>query len=903
MMRLLHAAIGLARRLASWPTRRRLERDIDDEVAFHLAMREADLARENGPAAEPALAARRQFGNVTAIKEQTREMWTFPSFDSLAQDVRYGLRSLRKTPAFTIVAVVVLALGIGANTAIFSLVDALFVRGLPYPGADRLVVLIGNVQRTVVERRGGSYPDFLDWRSRSTRFEAMSIYSASTATLMIPGTGADAQIEPERVPMEAVSAAYFSVLGVPPAQGRAFRADEDTVPGRDAVAIISDGLWKRRFGADPQVVNRKVEIGARIWTIVGIAPPGFAGVSDQADLWIPYTMSGGGFDARGNRGFQVVARLAPGATIDAARSELDVISRQLEQAYPDTNAKRGVEVSPLSVEVVGQLRPVVLTLMAAVTFVLLIACANVANLLLGRSEARQKEIAVRTALGAGQGRLMRQLLTESVVLASIGALAGLGVAQLALRLLVATSPVTLPSFARPGLNGSVLLFTLGVALLCGVVVGLAPALHTRLTRLADVLKDTARGSSGVRSQRLRGALVVAEMSLAIVLLIGAGLLMRSVQNLTAVDPGFETGTLLSVNLNIPRLPAPAAAAPIPSATPPAAPAPPPPLVVPSLLVLERVRAVAGVTAASLSSDLPLTGGSSAVFYAAEGAPAADAQTMPRAYVHRVTPEFFETMGMAFKAGRTFDPVESRADSTAVVVSESVVLRFWTGVDPIGKRIRIGNAPWLTVVGVVPEVKYRALPRNPTPDPDLYFPFVDRPAQGLLVRTSGDPAAVAQAVRAAVRSAHSSILVFNMTPVSDLVNAQTSASRFTTWLMGVFASVALLLAVVGIYGVMSYLVTQRTREFGIRLALGATRGGIVGVVLRQGATLVGIGAAIGIAVALGLTQLLGDLLFGVGAVDVSSGVAVFVLIATALLACLVPALRATRVDPVVALRSE
>ena len=467
----------------------------------------------------------------------------------------------------------------------------------------------------------------------------MAAYGTTTLTLM----GFD---EPERIPIETVSAQYFTVMGVAPALGRIFRPDEDEVQNRDAVVILSDGLWRRRFGADPSIVNRTMQSAARTYTIVGVMPPGFTGISDTAQLWLPFALSGTPFDQRGNRGFQTVARLKPDATIDQARAELDVISKQLEAAYPGTNEKRGVEVSPLSVETFGQLRPVVLTLMAAVSFVLLIACANVANLLIGRSETRQKEIAVRTALGAGQSRLLRLLITESCVLTMIGAAAGVGFAKVAVQALTAASPVTFPSFVQPGLNLSVLAFTIGVAVVCGLLLGLAPAMHMRWSKLTDALKETARGSTGVRSHRLRGALVVAEVALAIVLLIGAGLMIRSVQKLTAIDPGFNPDGVLTLSASIPRQPA-SGSSPLPAGGgPPATPPPPPPLVVSGTELLTHVKAVPGVTSASLASDVPLGDNSSATFYSAEGDTNTNAETRPRAYVHRVTPEFFATLGHA-----------------------------------------------------------------------------------------------------------------------------------------------------------------------------------------------------------------------------------------------------------------
>jgi putative ABC transport system permease protein len=872
----------------------RRARDIDDEIAFHLAMRQAEHERDGVSPAIARRTAARQFGNVTALKEQTRDMWKFPSFESFVRDIRYTFRTLRRAPGFTLVAVLVLAIGIGATTAMFSLVDTMLVRGLPYPEADRLVVLIGNVQRAAgVERRGNSYPDHVDWRARATSFEDMAAYTTLTATLQ----GAD---EPERLVGEAVSAPYFTLLGVSPTLGRGFTPEEDAVPNRGAVVILSDGLWRRRFGADPSILNRTIQLGTRTYTIVGIMPAGFTGVSDTAQFWEPFAQSGIAFDNRGSRGFQTLARLKPGATLASARAELDTISRQLAAAYPQTNDKRGVEVSPLADFVLQQLRPIVVALMAAVSLVLLIACANVAGLLISRSDARQREIAVRTALGAGPGRLLRQLVTESCVLAMLGALAGIAVARISLPSLIAASPIAFPTFVHPQLSLSVLAFGIGIALLSGVMLGLAPMMHARLPRLSDALKTSARGGSGgMRSQRLRSALVIVEVALAVLLLAGAGLMIRSIQKLAAIDPGFEAANVLMVNATIPRQTAPPAA-------PGAAAAAPAPFVTSHAVLLDRIRAVPGVESVSLASDLPF-GGSPAIFYSAEGDTTVAAETMPRAYIHRVTPEFFATLRIRLEAGRTFLPSEERTDSQSVVVSHNVTRRFWPNQDPIGKRIKFGapgsQNPWLTIVGVVDEVKYRGLPENPTADPDLYLPYVDRATQGVIVRTAVEPSSVTSAVRAAIRGGNASIATFNAATLADVVAQQSSASRFTSWLLSVFAATALVLSVVGLYGVMSYLVAQRTREFGIRLALGASRLEIVKRVLRDGMWRVAIGAAIGLAATTGLARVLAGLVYGVGKFDISSLLAVVMLVVVAIAACGIPAVRATRVDPAIALRSE
>jgi putative ABC transport system permease protein len=891
-MKLVHDLIGIWHRIGALFGRARRDRDLQDELAFHLAMRQAEHEHAGTRPDEARRAAHRQFGNVTSLKEQTTDMWRFPSFESLLQDVRYAIRSLIRTPAFSIVAVVVLAIAIGANTAMFSLVDAMLLRGLPYPDSDRLVMLIGNVQRATVERRGNSVPDHNDWRAKATGFEDMAAYSNTSITF----EGGDA---PERLTAETVSPAYFSVLGVSPSHGRVFREDEDGVLSRDQFVILSDGLWRRRFGSDPSIVNRTIQLSGRTFLVIGIMPPGFTGVTDTAEIWLPFVFSGYSPTNRSSRGFQTIARLEPGGTIEQARADLQVISSQLTAAYPASNAARGVEVSPLSVELYGPLQPIVLTLMGAVSFVLLIACTNVANLLIGRSEARQKEIAIRTALGAGPARLFRQLVTESCVLTLAAAGAGLALAYALVKALLVASPVQFPTFIRPALNVPVVAFTIGVALAVGILLGLAPAMHARLSRLADALRESARGSAGVRSQRLRGALVAAEVAMAIVLFIGAGLMIRSGQKLSAIDPGFTTKDVLVVNVSVPERPAPA---PVDGARAPA-----PQYLISGRELLERIRAVPGVVEAGLASDAPLGGDSSAIFYTAEGDSTTDAQTAPRAYRHNVSPSFFETLRIRVTRGRSFEDADATPASTAVIVSDNVVKRFWPGQDPIGKRIKLGSPtsrnPWLTIVGTVVETRYRGLPENPTGDPDLYLPALDNSPQPILIRTAVDPASVTQAVRAAVRQGQPSVVVFGETTLGALVDAQSSASRFTTWILGLFATAALLLSVVGIYGVMSYLVTQRNHEFGIRIALGATRGDVVGTVLRPGIVLIGIGTLAGVGITGGLYRLFSSLLYGVTALDVSSGLAILTLVGAAVLACFVPAIRATRVDPLTALRNQ
>jgi putative ABC transport system permease protein len=786
------------------------------------------------------------------------------------------------------VVVLTLALGIAASATIFSLVDAIFFRGLPYPAANELVVLVGTVQRAEVERRGNSYPDFLDWRAESTVFDGMAAYFTQGRTI----SGA---AEAERIVTEAVSASYFSVLGVEPMLGRAFRADEDEVGGRNPVAILSHALWMRRFGGDTSIVGQTVRLDATTYEVVGVMPPGAGGLNGAAQLWVPFTMSGWPLDQRGSRGFQAVARLKPDVSLEQARSQLATISSRLEREYPRENEARSVEISPLSVETFGQLQPAVTALMAAVSLVLLIACANVANLLIARSEGRQRELAVRGALGANRRRILKQLATESLVLVGLSTTVGLAVAALAIRVLVATSPVTIPAFADPHLSLAVLGFTTAVAFVCALALGAGLAVHAPEKGLVDVLRGLTRGSSAGKSP-LRSALIVAEVSLSVALFVGAGLMIQTVQNLVAVDPGFNTDSVLSFELSVAQ---PAQGSREGDSQQE--------LATSGSVLIERLEALPGVVSASMVSDLPLTGNGGAIFYAAEDGGVFDATARPRAYVHRVSSGFFETMDIPILRGRTFVPSEAVAGSTSVIVSQRVVDRFWSGQDPIGRRIKRGavesDAPWLSIVGAVPETKYRAVPDNPTADPDLYFPMDERSLGAVMLRASVEPTSVTNAVRAALREVNPGLVMYNVAPMSDRFAAMTSQAQFTTWLMGLFAGSALLLAVIGIYGVMSYLIAQRTREFGIRIALGASPQAILRMVCAGGLKLVSLGLVVGVGAAFLLSQSLKSQLFGVSAFDPSGLAAVALLVITTLFACLVPAFRATRVDPNDALRSE
>jgi len=880
----------------------RAEPETARELASHLTLLEDAYMRRGLRRDEARRAARRAFGGVAQTSELHRDARSFVWFEDAWQDVRYAVRMLAQHPGFLLVVVVTLALGIGANTAIFSLVNAVRAGALPYVNSDRLVQLSGTVRRSGVERRWALYPDYLDWRAQAASFVDAAAFDPQKMTL----TGPE---EPERINTEFVSAPYFSLLGEAPARGRTFRSEEDVVSDPSAVVVMSDGLWKRRFGADPQIVGRTIPLSGglfRTYTVVGLMPPGFRGVTDTAELWLPFSQwaPAGIMNDRAQRAFAVLARLKPGVTVAGAQAELNGISQQLERAYPETNTKRGVEVTLLDQELLGRVRPLLWTLLAAVALVLLIACANVTNLLVARSETRRREMAVRRSLGAGRGRLLRQLVTESCLLTSAGAAAGLLLARLSMAVLMRRSPVSFPSFVVPSLDVRVAAFTIALSLLCGILVSLAPAFQGTGSDLSQALKESARtGSSPLR--RIRNSVIVAEISLAVVLLVGAGLMIRSVRNLAALNPGFEADAVLTLSATIPFVPTSLAATSAASEPKGGAPNRFRP-VVSSRVLLDRVRAVPGVIAAALSSDMPLDGNSVGVFYAVEGQPSTiDPQARPRAYQHRVSPEFFLALRIPMVRGRTFIDDETSVGSTAIVVSESLARRFWPREEAIGRRLRIGDATWLTIVGIVGDVKYRRLPDNPDTDPDLYLPFTDRNSQvAFTVRTAVPPQSLGSAVRAAVRSADASITVSSVSPMRELVQRQASPWQFVTWLMGAFAAIALALAVVGIYGVLSYVVNQRTREIGVRMALGANRAAIVGLVLNQTAVLIAVGLGVGLGGATALTRSLQTLLFGVTMFDPLTFAGVAVLFGlVGIVASYLPARRATRVDPLVALRAD
>jgi predicted permease len=807
--------------------------------------------------------------------------------DTLTQDIRFALRTFRKNPGFTAVALLTLALGIGANTAIFSVVNAVLIRALPYEQPESLVVVWGTVQRASVERRGVSRPDAADWRAQNRSLEDLAVFDEETYTV---STGGD---EPERVIGELATPAYFTLLRIKPLIGRAFQEDENRA-GAPLTAILSHGLWTRRFGGNPSIVGSTITLSDRSFTIVGVMPRGFRGLSDAADLWTttsserPEVLT-----ARGSRGPRVLGRLKPGVTLASAQADLDRICRDLERAYPDTNTNRGVSVTPLATELFGQIRQALLVVLGAVAVVLLIACANVTGLLLARAETRQREMAIRTAIGAGRARIARQLVVEGLMLTLTAGAIGVLIAQWAAAALVAFSPVTFPGFVQVDADRTVLLFTLGVSTAMGLLLGLAPLWQIGGGTLASTLKEAGRGTAGGGRMFFRQMIVTAEVALAVILLVGAGLLIRSLLALNAIDPGFDAERLLTMRISLPAVSESSGAAAPQSA----------------LAIAERVSGVPGVERVGVGSTIPLQGGS-ATNYTAEGPPPVTAENRPRTYRHTVMPGYFQSLRVAFVAGRDFTAAETQQETpTTVIVSESLARRFWPDQDAIGRRIKMGGSDssnqWLTIVGVVRDVKWRGLPRNPTADPDVFQPFRPQARDfALLVRTRVPPETAAESVRSAIRAAEPHATLFSVEAMDDRVAERMARPRFVSWLMGVFAGLALLLSAIGIYGVLAQNVTRRTQEIGLRMALGASAGEILRLMLRRGLALVAVGLIIGIAAALMMTRLLQTLLFGVSRTDPATFAGVAIMLGVvALVATWIPARRAMGVDPLVALRRD
>jgi putative ABC transport system permease protein len=803
---------------------------------------------------------------------------------ALWQDVRYGARILLKNPGFTLIALFTLALGIGANTAIFSVVNSVLLRPLPYPNADRLMTIWEDHRaRNGPVDEWTSPPGFEDWRDQAKSFDHVVAFQNWQPTL----TG---QGEPERLAGAQVSHDTFAMLGVAPALGRSFRSEEDQ-RGAESVVIISHGLWRKSFGADPSLVGRRISLNGESRVVIGVMPAGFKfPIIADADIWRPIQPVLNSGCQRGCITIRVMARLKPDATEAQARAQLNAIAARIEQQFPDTNTKVGATLVPLQEFLVGPVKTQMLALLVAVAFVLLIACANVANLLLARSAVREKEIAIRASLGAGQWRIARQLLSESLLLAVIGGAAGLLLSYWLVYLLVSFSPQGTPRLDEIGIDRRALGYTMAITVVTGLLFGAAPVWQLFKADLNQSLRNSGKGAQGARSgRRALSTLVVAETALALMLLVGAGLLIRSFIQLQRVDPGFNPRNVLTAVVTLPQAVYPGRdqIAPFYSQ------------------LLERVRALPGVQSAAVVSSLPLAGFDSDTGFVIEGRPAPQPNQRPVAWISFASPDYFRTMGMRITAGREFTERDNENAPKVVIISEAAALRHFPNEDPIGKRIGNGRPDgWREVVGVTADVKHFGL--NQDARVSMFFP--DRQISGrqmfIVARAAASPLSLSPALRSAVAAMDKDLAISNISPMEEITAQSIGQERFTLLLLGLFSALALLLATAGIYGVMSYAVAQQTHEIGIRVAIGAQTRDVLKMVIKQGMVLVLAGVGIGLASALALTRFIRGLLFGVSATDSMTFVGVAALLAlVALVACYVPARRASKVDPMVALRCE
>jgi putative ABC transport system permease protein len=871
----------------------RHERDMDEEMKFHIRMRTQDNIDRGLAPDEARRAAERRFGNLTRIRESCRDAQGRLVLETLLQDVRFGARMLAKSPLFTAVAVFTLALGIGANTAIFSVVNAVLLRSLPYEEPERLVVVWERFAFSASPRNMVSPANFLDWKEQAASFEQLAAFR--DAQMNLTGVG-----EPEEVAVQRATAELFTTLGVSPVLGRTF-APEDAEPSAPPVAVLSHGLWQRRFGGNPDLVGRTINLDGNSVTVVGVLAPNFrwsvqvmsgASIASRpAEVWIPFPTGLTGLHPRG-RSLSVVARLKQGVTLEQARAEMNAIAARLEQQYPEFNTGAGINMLPLREQLVGDVRPALLVLLAAVAFVLLIACANVANLMLARAAARQREIAIRTALGAARLRIVRQLLTESMLLAALGGAVGLLLAYATLEVLVAVSPANLLAGREVGLDAIVLGFTLVVSLATAVLFGMAPALEASRVNPQDSLQSANKGAAGTpRSRRVRNTFVAAEVAIALVLLVGAGLLVKSLLLLRAVDPGFDPDNVLTARVQLPDAKYPEDAQIVAFFT----------------QAVDRVESLPGVRAAGAVQYLPFAGPGASTVFTVEGRPAPPPGEPLLTDVLVVDDSYFRAMNIPVVAGRSFSAQEVTEARHVAVINETLARRYFSGVDPIGKRVTVEMAldPVPTeIVGVVKDVKFQALTEEAPPT--VYVGHAELPYSfmTLVVRTQGDPSSLAPAVRREIYAIDKDQPVGDVRTLEAWLASSIAQSRFNTQLLSVFAAVALLLAAVGIYGVMAYSVTQRTHEIGIRMALGARARDVLALVIRQGMAVTLVGIAIGLAVAFVLARAVSSLLYGVSATDPFTYVAIPVLFTgVALVANLVPAWKATQVDPSAALRSE
>jgi predicted permease len=861
--------------------------EIEQEMRSHVdLLTEANLARGMDPDAA-RVAALQGFGNLTRMSELAYDVRASGRLETMWQDWRFGVRTLVRSPGFAAVAILTLALGTGATSAIFSFVYAVVLRPLPYHEPDRLL--------SVVEHRNGadmglSVPDYLDWRAAATSFEQLAASAAITANLT--GRG-----EPERVNAVRVSANYFDALGVPPAHGRTFRWSDEP-HGALRVAVLGDGLWRHRFAADPGLVGQAIAINGEAHVVIGIMPPQLSLRSTSAQLWVPLHFTPRELGSPGARFLSSTGRLRPGITAAQAQAELAEIARRIEKVRPNSNTNVTARVRNLHEVVVSQVRDGAFILLTAVSFVLLIACANVANLLLARATRRQAEMSVRAALGASRSRIARQLLIESAVIGLAGAVAGLALAYGMTEILKNVLPADIPRLQQTRVDAVVLGFTLAVSLVASLLFGVAPALRASRPDLQQALRDESRSSGGFRRRRLSSGLVATEIALALVLLVAAGLLLRSFVRLQRVELGFDPAKLMTARMNLPEARYGRA---------------------PEIAAFYQELATnlgqqPGVTAAAVASSVPLAGSGVSISMTIEGRPQpARTEDTPNVFSRFVSADYFRALGVRVARGRDFS-IADRVNTPAVaIVNETTAKRYWPEQNPIGQRFRLDDdreAP-VEVVGVVADVRHFGLVRAPQPEVFMPLPqttlmhwqWMQR-SMIAIARTSGEPEPAAGAIRQAVRMLDDQLPLYNLRSMQQLRDQATGDERVGLALVGTFATIALVLAAIGVYGVMAVMVAGRSREIGIRLALGARPRDVRWMILRDGAALTAVGVVIGTIAAFALTRTMAAMLFETPTTDPATMAAVAAVIAVAaMLACWVPARRSTRVDPVIALRME
>ena len=879
-MRLEHWFYTVPLRLRSLFRRGQVEAELNEELRYHLE-RQIEVNTAAGMSVEEArYAALRAMHGLDQRKEECRDMRRVRLIEDLWRDFRFSLRSLLKRPGFTAIALLALALGIGANTAIFSLVNAVILQPLPYRDPDRLISVYGTRNRSTQGSVGPT--DFLDYRSQNKTFEQFAASGSMMLPMNLTGSG-----EPERLNASVITGNYFDTFGVRPALGRGFSLENEKT-GQDHVTVLSHAFWQTRFGGDPNIVNKTINLDGKAYEVLGVMPAEVV-LPQPAQLWVPIN-----FDAdpemkmRNARFLRGIGRLKEGVTLDQAQTDTDLIAAQLEQQYPDSNTGWSLRLIPLREILVGGSRTMLFILFGAVGFVLLIACANVANLLLVRAAARQKEIAMRTALGASRLRIIRQMITESLLLAIFGGALGALLAVAGVKLLVSLGEDNIPRTANVKIDATVLAFTLLISLATGLLFGLAPAIRTMKENLVDALKDGIRGGSEATvKNRTRSLLVVFESAIAVMLLIAAGLLIRSLVALQNVDPGFDPNNVLTLRVDLPRQKynTPEKASNF-------------------FEQLEtRVAGLPGVEAVGLITDLPLSGEARDMPYRVEGRPA----TSDIAFVdfRRVNKNYFSAMRIPLRRGRNFTEQEVRQSDKAIVVSQAFVDSVFPNEEALGKRLiiwsGIRNEPY-EIIGIVGDTRYQSLQGEPSAT--MYVPTRELLFVNLVIRTQGDPLSLVGGVRKEVNALDPDQPIAAIRPMTEWVAMSAAGARYRTTLLGLFALLAMILAATGIYGVMSYSVAQRTQEIGVRMALGARPLDVLKLVVRQGMMLVLIGVVVGLAGALALTRVMSSLLFGVTERDPITFVAVAaLLIVVAFISCFVPAHRATRVDPLIALRCE